>query len=158
MENFSIYMKNPCFENKPVRLGFLLILASWMYSSAAMSELKEVNTNDLKQFVDEGVAVVDVRTPGEWRATGVIPDSKLLTFFDQRGSYNLKEWLSRFGEIAQPADRIVIICQVGNRSRVIADFLYQEMGYLEVYNAPGGIEDWRRLGGAVERWPSGAAE
>ena len=154
MENFSIYTKNPYFANKLARLKFLLVLMIWMYSSVAMAELKEINTNDLKKFVDEGVAVVDVRTPGEWRATGVIPDSKLLTFFDQRGNYNLEEWLSKFGKIAQPTDRVVIICQIGNRSKMIADFLYKELGYDEVYNAPGGIADWRRLGGTVERWPS----
>lgn len=31
--------------------------------------------------------IVDIRTPAEWRETGVIADAVLLTFFAEDGSY-----------------------------------------------------------------------
>ncbi len=151
-------MINQYFVNKSIRLGILLVISSWMYASVAMAQVKAVNTVQLKQFVEEGVAVVDVRTPSEWRATGVIPNSKLLTFFDYKGNYNLDAWLSKFKEFADPTNRVVIICQVGNRSAVIASFLYQQLGFTEVYNASGGIQDWSLQRGDIETWPSSTSD
>ena len=113
----------------------------------------QTSTQELVTMVEEGVTVVDVRTPDEWRATGVIPDSHLLTFFDSRGNYNVHDWLSKFTAIAKPDDSVVIICAVGNRSHVISSFLSSELGYEKVHNATQGIEAWISDGQSVERWP-----
>ena len=113
----------------------------------------ETSSDKLAALIEEGVAVVDVRTPDEWRTTGVIPDSHLLTFFDNRGNYNLDDWLSKFTKLANPEEKVVIICAVGNRSRVIGNFLSSKLGYQQVHNVTQGIEHWIRSGHPVNKWP-----
>ena len=39
----------------------------------------------LARLRGEGVTVIDIRRPDEWRATGVIPGSKLITAYDADG-------------------------------------------------------------------------
>ena len=121
--------------------------------STVNAEMLETSSDKLATLIQEGVAVVDVRTPDEWRTTGVIPDSHLLTFFDNRGNYDLNDWLSNFTEIAHPQDEVVIICAVGNRSRVIGYFLSSELGYQKVHNVTLGIEHWIVSGQGVSKWP-----
>ncbi len=113
----------------------------------------ETSTDELLKLTEDNVSVVDVRTPEEWRKTGVIPNSHLLTFFDIRGNYNLNDWLSKFTAIAKPEDQVVIICAVGNRSQMISRFLSSKLGYQRVHNATQGIDHWIAQGNAVDRWP-----
>ena len=117
------------------------------------ADMLETSSDKLAALIEEGVAVVDVRTPDEWRTTGVIPDSHLLTFFDNRGNYNLDDWLSKFTKLASPEESVVIICAVGNRSRVIGNFLSSKLGYRQVHNVTHGIEHWIRSGQPVNKWP-----
>lgn len=117
------------------------------------ADMLETSSDKLAALIEEGVAVVDVRTPDEWRTTGVIPDSHLLTFFDNRGNYNLDDWLSKFTKLANPEERVVIICAVGNRSRVIGNFLSSKLGYQQVHNVTQGIEHWIGSGHPVNKWP-----
>ncbi len=121
--------------------------------STANAEMLETSSDKLATLIEEGVAVIDVRTPDEWRTTGVIPESHLLTFFDNRGNYDLNDWLSKFTKLAGPEDGVVIICAVGNRSRVISHFLSSELGYQKVHNVTQGIEHWIGNGHPVNKWP-----
>ena len=121
--------------------------------NVGIAQMIETTTQELEALVEQEVPVIDVRTPGEWRTTGIIPGSHLLTFFDERGNYNIDDWLAKLTEIAQPDDRIVIVCEVGNRSRMISNFLSSQLGYREVHNATQGMQQWRNQGLPVQQWP-----
>ena len=54
------------------------------------AEVTRIDNMALERLRARGVPVVDIRTPEEWRATGVIKGSHLLTFFDAQGSYDLR--------------------------------------------------------------------
>ena len=56
--------------------------------SAGEPGYTDVDNAALKALVDDGVKIVDVRRPDEWRRTGVIPGSALLTAFDAGGRFN----------------------------------------------------------------------
>jgi len=148
-------MKSVCLENKWRKYfaPFLLMVFCFIAAFSVQAQMKEATTKELKELIQQNIAVVDVRTPGEWRRTGVIPQSHLLTFFDQRGNYDLDQWLSKFDDLAQPSDPVVILCDVGNRSKLIAQFLHSKLKYHNVYNATFGIRDWIRKGGETVRWP-----
>ena len=121
--------------------------------NVGIAQMIETTTQELEALIEQEVPVIDVRTPGEWRTTGIIPGSHLLTFFDERGNYNVDDWLGKLTEIAQPDDQIVIICEVGNRSRMISNFLSSQLGYREVHNATQGMQQWRNQGLPVQQWP-----
>ena len=51
----------------------------------AYAEVVNVDNAELARLAASGVPVIDVRTEGEWKQSGVISGSKLLTYFDERG-------------------------------------------------------------------------
>ena len=51
--------------------------------------------------MQRGVPIIDIRRASEWQDTGVIKQSNLITFFNKKGNYNLKDWLSKLKKIAK---------------------------------------------------------
>ena len=93
--------------------------------------------------------MVDIRTAPEWEETGIVPGSRLLTFFDERGRYDAGRWLEQLKATARPEQAVILICRTGNRTRMVGQMLSQQAGYAKVYNVKTGIKGWQRDGGAV---------
>ncbi len=124
-------------------IGFItcLVLMSTAYADLQRSDLEQA-----KQLIIQGVPVIDVRTESEWKETGVIEGSHLLTFFDENGRYDLNAWMARLKEIATPDQPVMLICRTGNRTRVISDALFNQLGYKQVYDMTDGIVGWLKQG------------
>ena len=99
-------------------------------------------TRRSERLLQRAVPVIDVRTPEEWRATGVIEGSYLMTFFDARGNYDFRAWLSELAAIAGRDDAFALICDSGGRSGALSQFLDGRLGYRHVFDVPGGIAKW----------------
>ena len=104
--------------------------------------IHEVNNDEIIILMGKGIPLIDIRTKSEWHQTGVIKKSKLLTFFDKDGNYNIEEWMSKLREIADKQDPVIIICRSGRRSRIVANLLDQKVFYSTVYHATDGIISW----------------
>mgnify|MGYP001764830067 CR=1 FL=1 len=94
-------------------------------------------------------AVIDIRTKPEWEETGIVPGSKLLTFFDERGKADPAAWLDKVKPLAGPNDPVIVICRSGNRTKAVSQFLSQQAGYAKVYNVKSGIKGWIADKGAI---------
>ena len=46
------------------------------------ADVEDIGNEELKFFISQGTPVVDIREEFEWRETGIVPKSHLLTFFD----------------------------------------------------------------------------
>lgn len=131
-------------------IGGALAMAVVLFASFARAEpaIASISADELSQMLPQGVTVIDVRRPDEWRATGIIEGSHLITAFDAQGRPN-----PRFlNEVMAAVDRdapVALICRSGNRSGVAARFLAEEAGFDKVYNVTGGIRQWRDQGGPV---------
>jgi len=90
----------------------------------------------------QGVAVVDVRTTSEWKKTGVIENSHLIMFYNEKGKYDMDAWLADVENVASKDQPLVLICHSGGRSKKLASFLIREVGYDQVYNVKKGILHW----------------
>jgi len=95
----------------------------------------------LKALAAQGVPVYDIRRPEEWRETGVVEGSQLLTFVDASGRLK-PEFLPRFAADAGKDDPVILICRTGSRTDVLARYLVDKMGYTQVYNVRHGITRW----------------
>lgn len=115
------------------------------------AELVDVPPAELQAMLDQGVPLVDVRTAPEWKQTGVVKGSHLMTFFDERGRYDVEKWMAEFSKVASPDDPVILICRSGNRTGQIGRFLDQKMGYRKVYHVAGGIKAWLRDGNQPEK-------
>jgi len=115
----------------------------------AHAEVVNVDNAELARLAASGAAVIDIRTAPEWKETGVLSGSKLLTFFDDRGRVDAPAWLEHVKSITKPGQAVVLICRSGNRSRTAAQYLSQQPGFKTVYNVTGGINSWSKEGRTV---------
>ncbi len=106
------------------------------------AEVINIDNAELARLTAKGVPVIDIRTAGEWKSTGVIPGSKLLTFFDEKGNANPAQWLASAKGIATPDRPVILICRSGNRTRAATQFLSEQAGYKTVYNVSSGLNGW----------------
>ncbi len=120
----------------------LFTLLLFLFSTSALAEVKHINNKELEALIQSGIPVIDVRRAEEWRQTGIVDGSHLITFFDAKGRYDVKSWLSKLDKIAKPDEPFILICRTGNRTGTISHFLDKKLGYSKVYNVQKGITHW----------------
>lgn len=92
-----------------------------------------------KEFLNKHIPIVDVRTPGEWRETGILKGAVPIMFFDQRGNYDARKFLNELNKKVDTSKPFALICHTGSRTSMIAPWLSKEFGY-KVINLQGGME------------------
>ena len=120
----------------------ILTVALLAGSAPLRAEVAHVDSATLERLLEAGVPVVDIRTPEEWEATGIIEGSHLLTFFDAQGNYDARAWVSALSAIAAPDAPVAIICHSGGRSDIVSRFLDGQVGYQHVHDVHKGISQW----------------
>lgn len=113
---------------------------------AAAAGVVDIDDAELARLMAKGVPVIDIRTPAEWKETGILPGSHPLMYFDERGRADPQAWIAQASAIAKPGEPVILFCRSGNRSKQAADYLVQKAGYTQVYNARGGILSWSKSG------------
>ena len=131
------------------KLVKLLVLATLFFTSSVSAEVGQLTNSQLKQLLAEGVPIIDIRRAEEWRSTGVVEDSHLLTFFDARGRYNMEKWLAELDKITNKDEKFILICRSGNRTGQVSNFLDKKLGYQQVYHLQRGIKNWIKAGDKV---------
>ncbi|WP_259782942.1 FKBP-type peptidyl-prolyl cis-trans isomerase [Aestuariispira ectoiniformans] len=93
-----------------------------------------------------GAKVVDIRTPDEWKKTGVIDGATLLQAFGRNGRI-LKDFPPSFeAAIAHGDDVIIVGSGDDQRAALLSLILVERAGYEKVYNLAGGVEEWSKGG------------
>jgi len=128
-------------------LKWLVPIAVMLISAVSHADLTDVDNKQLREMIDAGVPVIDVRRVDEWQETGVIEGSHLLTFFDSKGRYDAADWLGRVEQIVDLNEPFVLICESGTRSSIIGKWLAKQMD--TVHHADGGMSSWMRDKGSV---------
>jgi rhodanese-related sulfurtransferase len=82
--------------------------------------------------------IIDIRTEGEWVQMGIIRNSILLTFFDERGNVDINRFLDKLNKVVDQDEQFAIICNTGSRTKLISNFLGKKMDY-KVVNLTGGM-------------------
>jgi molybdopterin/thiamine biosynthesis adenylyltransferase/rhodanese-related sulfurtransferase len=105
------------------------------------SQIEEVDPSEVKELIDEGVAVVDVRETDEFSA-GHLPGAKHVprSYLETRIE----------GVVPDRSTQIILYCQSGNRSAYAARTLTEELGYEHVRSMTGGITLWKDRGYEVD--------
>ena len=68
---------------------FLFLLGT-VLAPQLSAELINIDVDEMRRLMDEGVSVVDVRRADEWQQTGVVEGSHLHRFSQPRGKYELR--------------------------------------------------------------------
>lgn len=115
---------------KKILLTLLVLL-----SSAFATVTNEYTSQKL---LDANIPVVDIRTPGEWRETGLLKGAIPIMFFDGRGNYDLDAFLKALRAKVDTTMPFALICHSGNRTTTLSAYLSKEYGY-KIINLKGGM-------------------
>jgi rhodanese-related sulfurtransferase len=121
---------------------FLSFAVLGLAALAAHAEIINIDSAELARLAASGVPLVDIRTAGEWKSTGVIAGSTLLTYFDESGRADPPRWLEKLQTVARPDQAVILICRSGKRSKAASEFLAEQSGYKTVYNVSNGLNAW----------------
>ncbi len=116
---------------KKIVLGLLLLVST---ISAEVTQI-EVTPAFIK---NTELKVIDIRTQGEWRETGIIKGAYTLTFFDEKGNYDIDGFLAKLDKIVAKNEKFALICRTGSRTGMISNFLGKKLNY-KVVNLRGGM-------------------
>ena len=120
----------------------ILTLVLGLSALMAHAEVVNIDNAELARLSASGVPVVDVRTEGEWKESGVLAGSKLITFFDEAGRSNPPQWLEKLKSVTKPEQPVIVVCRSGRRSLAVAQYLSDQAGYKTVYNVSKGMNGW----------------
>ena len=107
----------------------------------AFAETVDINNEQIIELSNSNIPIVDVRRSSEWEQTGVIPNSILLTFFDEEGDYNYHQWYEKLRLEIDESKPVILICRSGKRSKIIAQIMNENFDHV-IYNAKRGIISW----------------
>lgn len=141
-----------CGINRRTPLTIITALLLIFTSSLIHAEVTEVSNAELNSLLEKGIPVIDVRRPDEWKRTGIVEGSHLMTFFDAKGQYDIASWVADLNKIVDTDDPFVLICAVGGRTGSITKLLDLKLGYTGVHNVTKGINHWIRKGEKTVPW------
>ena len=107
----------------------------------AFAEIVDVNNEQITELSNSNIPIVDVRRSSEWQQTGIVPNSILLTFFDEEGDYNYHQWYEKLRLEIDESKPVILICRSGKRSKIIAQMMNENFDHV-IYNAKRGIISW----------------
>jgi len=115
---------------------FLLLILS----NSLFAQFISLETSQVEEAIKNGVPVIDIRRVDEYKKYGIIKGSYTITFFDEKGDYNIKRWMAKFTQIVKSKDQtFILVCAHANRSKVVAKFLDKQLHYKNVRELDGGI-------------------
>lgn len=135
-----------------ILFAVVLLLAPAVRAGDA-ARVVDIDNAELQTMIERGVTVVDVRTAGEWRQTGVIAGAERITAFDARGRF-VPGFPAALATAVGRSGDLVLICWQGGRSTVLSRALTEQAGYARVFNAVGGMRSWLAEGRPVTPCPS----
>ena len=115
---------------KKILFGLLITV------TALMAELQQVWATP--QFADKNIKIIDIRTPAEWKETGIVKGSYTIMFFNEQGDFSVESFLRQLNMLVKKDEQFALICRVGSRTGMVAEFLSEKLNY-KVINLKGGI-------------------
>ncbi len=127
---------------------FFLFFSSLLWAA----DLNNLSVKQVEALQKQGNAlIVDVRTPEEWKQTGIIPGSVPLQFFDKDGNALTQTWLAKFDQLRKSSDQpVVLVCRSGHRSGLVGNFLTKKLGLKHINHLSTGLQSWLKAGKPVK--------
>jgi rhodanese-related sulfurtransferase len=147
--NLSFHLR----DNMNRLLRSLVVCCTFVLSTSLFAgEVININNQQLKDLVKEGVLLIDIRREEEWRSTGIVDSSKTLTLFNSQGRAE-STFVPGLQALADTKTPVILICRSGNRTRVASQLLIEQLGYETIYNVTHGINKWIGDGEKVVPYP-----
>jgi rhodanese-related sulfurtransferase len=123
------------------------LLIVLLLSYTLFAKFSSITAEQLITMQKQGVPVIDIRTPQEWKARGIIPNAHPIMFFTPKGSADVPNFMFSLGSLIKTKDKpFIIYCAHANRTKRLGKWL-DSLGFKRVYELQGGIENgWIKKG------------
>jgi len=127
---------------------FFLLFSGLLWAA----DLNNLSVEEVEALQKQGdVLIIDVRTPEEWKQTGIIPGSVPLQFFDKDGNALTQTWLIQFDQLRKSPDQpVILVCRSGHRSGLVGNFLTKKLGLEHINHLSTGLKSWLKAGKPVK--------
>lgn len=115
---------------------FLILLLG----NIMLADFTTLSTSDVQEEIKKGTVLIDIRREDEWNHYGIIEGSHKITFFDNYGEYDINKWMEQFIKIVKTKkQKFILVCAHANRTKIVGNFLKNELKYENVFELEGGI-------------------
>jgi rhodanese-related sulfurtransferase len=90
------------------------------------------------QLRDAAVKHLDMKARWQTRKMTEICGQAIM-FFDEQGNYNVEAFLGKLNKVVKKGEKFALICNSGNRTQIVGNFLGKQQGY-NVIDLQGGIQ------------------
>ena len=122
-----------------------------LFTKFVNAEVIDINNRELTNLIEKKIKIIDVRTQNEWKLTGIIKGSSLISLLNKNKKFIFEDWYEIFNKKFGRNKSIVFICASGIRSNYISHLVKKKEPDLIVYNLKKGINNWIRSGYKIER-------
>ncbi|BFU77494.1 hypothetical protein ALC152_07090 [Arcobacter sp. 15-2] len=115
---------------------FLILLLG----NIMLADFTTLSTSAVQEEIKKGTVLIDIRREDEWSHYGIIEGSHKITFFDNYGKYDINKWMEQFVKIVKTKkQKFILVCAHANRTKIVGNFLKNELKYENVFELDGGI-------------------
>ena len=129
----------------------IVIVIFILFTKFVNAEVININNKELSNLIEKEIKIIDVRTQNEWKSTGIIKGSFLISLLNKNKKFIFKDWYKMFNNKFGKNKSIIFICASGVRSNYISHLLKKKKPDLIIYNLKKGINYWIRSGYKIER-------
>ena len=129
----------------------IVIVIFILFTKFVNAEVININNNELSNLIEKEIKIIDVRTQNEWKSTGIIKGSFLMSLLNKNKKFIFKDWYKMFNNDFGRDKSIIFICASGVRSNYISHLVKKKKPDLIVYNLKKGINYWIRSGYKIQR-------
>ena len=131
-----------------MRIVLLLFIFSIKFVNA---EVIDIDNSELKNLIEKDINIIDVRTQNEWKSTGIIEGSILISLLDKKNKFIFENWYENFNKKISKNESVIFVCALGVRSKYISNLINKKKPDLKIYNLKKRINDWIRSGNKISR-------
>ncbi|WP_345977062.1 rhodanese-like domain-containing protein [Sulfurimonas sp. HSL3-7] len=117
-------------------ITFMLLMTTLLQAEIIIEPISQ-------ELLAKKVPLIDIRTEGEWKETGIIKGAIPITFFNEQGQYDLEKFLAELNAKVDTKKEFALICRSGSRSNMVGKYLSDKLGY-KVIDIQGGMLDARQ--------------
>lgn len=115
-------------------------LITFILLMTTLLQAEIITTPISQELLAKKVPLVDIRTEGEWKETGIVKGAIPITFFNEQGQYDLDKFLAELNAKVDTKKEFALICRSGSRTNMVGKFLSDKLGY-KVIDIQGGMLD-----------------
>tara|TARA_B100000902_G_C27107357_1_gene811840 strand:- start:169 stop:573 length:405 start_codon:yes stop_codon:yes gene_type:complete len=129
----------------------ILLIIFILSSKFVNADVIHIDNRELSNLIKKEIKIIDVRTQNEWKSTGIIKGSYLISLLNKNKKFIFEDWFEIFNNKFGRNKSIIFICASGVRSNYISHLVKKKEPDLIVFNLKKGINNWIRSGYKIEK-------